>query len=410
MSDTNRELSRREFVAASLGGLATAGLVAMTPGVARASDTKTSTAAGAKDGIFRRKLGRTGLEVPVVSMGAGASNDPNLVQACYEAGMRLFDTAATYAYGRNEQMIGNVISKLGARDKAIYMTKGLTDQQRATITDHVKIEPTVRSSVEGSLKRLKTDYADILCLYDVRNSETMRDTAINDAFAKMKQEGKARYLGISTHADMANVINATVEAGIYDVIVTSFNFTMANDTALLTAIANASQKGIGIVAMKVLAGGARFPNPDTLRNYSGAVINSAALKWVLHNENIATTIPGIDNFDHLRANFAIAKDIAYTDEESRFLSDNNLTLGMEFCRQCRKCVASCPHKADIPNLMRTHMYAAQYANFGLARHTLDEIPRAHGLLNCSSCASCVARCANSVNIGRKIDELKLIYG
>ena len=83
---------------------------------------------------------------------------------------------------------------------------------------------------------------------------------------------------------------------------------------------------------------------------------------------------------------------------------------MEFCRQCRKCVASCPHKADIPNLMRTHMYAAQYANFGLARHTLDEIPRAHGLLNCSSCASCVARCANSVNIGRKIDELKLIYG
>jgi predicted aldo/keto reductase-like oxidoreductase len=225
----------------------------------------------------------------------------------------------------------------------------------------------------------------------------------------MKKEGKAKYLGISTHADMANVINATVEAGIYDVIVTSFNFTMATDTAMVTAVDNAAKKGLGIVAMKVLAGGARFPNPDTLRNYSGQVINSAALKWVLHNENIATTIPGIDNFDHLRANFALASDIEYTDEESRFLSDNNLTLGMEFCRQCKKCLASCPHKVDIPNLMRTHMYAAQYGNFEQARHTLDEIPRAQSLQNCTSCESCVAKCANSVNIGRKIDELKLIY-
>ncbi|MCX6835402.1 MAG: aldo/keto reductase [candidate division Zixibacteria bacterium] len=408
MTDTNRELSRREFVAASLSGLTAAGLAALTPGVARAEEAKT-TAPPKKNGVIFRKLGRTGLEVPVVSMGAGASNDPNLVEACYEAGMRLFDTSPTYAYGRNEQMIANVITRLGVRDKAIYVTKGLTTQQRANLNNANQTEQAVRSTVEGSLKRLKTDYADILCLYDVREPGTMRDAAINDAFARMKQEGKAKFLGISTHADMANVINATVEAGIYDVIVTSFNFTMATDTALMTAIANAAAKGIGIIAMKVLAGGARFPNPETLQQYPGTVVNSAALKWVLRNENIATTIPGIDNFDHLRANFAIASDITLTAEESRFLSDNNLTLGMEFCRQCKKCLASCPKKADIPNLMRTHMYATQYANFELARHTLNEIPNQHSLQVCGSCSSCAAKCANSVNIGRKIDELKLIY-
>ena len=408
MSDRHRELSRREFVAASIGGLATAGLSALTPGVARADETVTTTTPE-NNGIILRKLGRTGLEVPVVSMGAGACNDPNLVQACYEAGMRLFDTAAVYSYGRNEQMIANVITRLGVRDKAIYLTKGLTGQQRTNLGGPEQAVPTVRSIVEGSLKRLKTEYADILCLYDVRDPATMRDAAINDAFAQMKKEGKAKYLGISTHADMANVINATVEAGIYDVIVTSFNFTMANDTALVTAIDNAAKKGIGIVAMKVLAGGARFPNPDTLRDYSSQVVNSAALKWVLHNENIATTIPGIANFDHLRANFALASNIEYTDEESRFLSDNNLTLGMEFCRQCKKCLASCPNKADIPNLMRTHMYAAQYADFALARQTLEEIPSQHNLQVCGSCDSCAAKCANSVNIGRKINELKLIY-
>ena len=408
MSDSNRELSRRQFVAASIGGLATAGLAALTPGVARAEEANTATSSKKNDIIYR-KLGRTGLEVPVVSMGAGACNDPNLVQACYEAGMRLFDTAPAYAYGRNEQMIANVITRLGVRDKAIYATKGLTTQQRANLREASQTEPTVRATVEASLKRLKTDYADILCLYDVREAGTMRDAAINDSFARMKQEGKARYLGISTHADMANVINATVEAGIYDVIITSFNFTMATDTALMTAITNAAAKGIGIIAMKVLAGGARFPNPETLRRYSGQVINSAALKWVLRNEFIASTIPGIGNFDHLRANFAIASDITLTDEESRFLADNNLTLGMEFCRQCSKCLASCPKKADIPNLMRTHMYAVQYADFALARQTLSTIPDTQALQACGLCSSCVAKCSNSVNIGRKIDELKLIY-
>jgi heterodisulfide reductase subunit C len=60
--------------------------------------------------------------------------------------------------------------------------------------------------------------------------------------------------------------------------------------------------------------------------------------------------------------------------------------------------------------MRTHMYATQYADFRLARATVDAIPRQRGLDACVSCDTCAAKCANSVNIPRKIEELKLIYG
>jgi predicted aldo/keto reductase-like oxidoreductase len=406
----NREFNRREFVTTSLTCLATAGLATVTPGIVAAQDKPTTTASKTTPtgGIVTRKLGRTGLEVPIVSMGAGACNDPNLVQACYEAGMRLFDTSDTYAYGRNEQMLGAVLSQMKVRDKAIIVTKAFGGPMRNN-TPPEKVKAAISTSLEGSLKRLKTDYVDVLQLYDVRDPEPLRNQAINEALAAVKKEGKVRFTGLSTHSDTANVINAAVEAGVYDVILTAFNFTMATDAAMMSAVANAASHGIGIIAMKVLAGGARFPNPDTLRQYSGAVVNSAALKWVLRNENVATAIPGIGNFDHLRANFPIASNLNLTDEESRFLADNRITLGMEFCRQCRKCLASCPRNADVPTLMRTHMYAVQYADFQQARQTLNDIEGHRSIQTCTSCDTCAARCANSVNIPRKIGELKLIY-
>ncbi|MEA3477452.1 MAG: hypothetical protein U9R60_04680, partial [Bacteroidota bacterium] len=70
---------------------------------------------------------------------------------------------------------------------------------------------------------------------------------------------------------------------------------------------------------------------------------------------------------------------------------------------------TCPNGVDIPALMRIHMYAACYTNFYQARDTLDEIPRGKSIQICISCKTCVAKCANSVNIARRMDELKMIY-
>jgi succinate dehydrogenase/fumarate reductase-like Fe-S protein len=59
--------------------------------------------------------------------------------------------------------------------------------------------------------------------------------------------------------------------------------------------------------------------------------------------------------------------------------------------------------------MRTHMYATQYADFHKARMTIDQIARGRGLDACASCSTCTAQCVNSVDIPRKIGDLKLIY-
>jgi predicted aldo/keto reductase-like oxidoreductase len=141
-----------------------------------------------------------------------------------------------------------------------------------------------------------------------------------------------------------------------------------------------------------------------------STVATASLKWAMQNESISTSIPGYDNFDHMNEDFSVASNLEYSEDEKKLLSDGNVTLGMGFCRQCQKCLASCPKDADIPTLMRTHMYSTKYANFHHARAVLNDIPIGKGLEGCVSCDACTARCANTVDIRKNISDLKVIYG
>ncbi len=106
----------------------------------------------------------------------------------------------------------------------------------------------------------------------------------------------------------------------------------------------------------------------------------------------------------------MARGIEYDEAEEKLLNVQNVKLGMGFCRQCGICVNSCPNRVDIPALMRTHMYAARYSNFHHARLTLSEIPPRAGLDGCRACGVCVASCRHEVDIAGGIAELMTIYG
>lgn len=402
MANNQRDLTRRKFITGAAAGLATIGLA---PALALADDSKNDET---QKPIINRKLGKSGIEVPIVSMGVMNSNMPGLVQASYEVGVRHFDTAAAYQFGRNEQMVGSVINKMGVRKNTIIGTKIFTPDQRTGL-DTEQTGKKLMQLLDGSLSRLKTDYVDILYIHNVRDAEIIKNPGVLAGLAEIKTSGKARLVGVATHSNMATVINECAANDVYDVVLTAINFTMAANTDLLGAIDKAAQKGLGIIAMKTMAGGGRWPDPDSRQRYSQETIINAAMKWVMNNESIATSIPGYENYDHMNQNFAIARDLTYTDDEKKFLKDNQAIASIGFCHQCRKCLAACPNDVDIPKLMRTHMYAAQYANFQLARDTLNEIPSEKSLKACTDCSTCLAKCANRVDIGKKIDELKLMY-
>jgi len=133
------------------------------------------------------------------------------------------------------------------------------------------------------------------------------------------------------------------------------------------------------------------------------------MKWVLNHEEVTTIIPGITTFDQVDLDWSVVSDLSYTEEEQSFLAERDLQGSIQFCQQCKECLPTCPNGVDIPTLMRTHMYAAQYSNFTQARMTLDGIPARQGIANCGACAECTARCSSSINVAGRIDTLKSMY-
>lgn len=393
MSSGNPTKDRRQFLSQASFALASAGMV----GLPRSwtAEPQSRSAPGTRGAVILRTLGRTGLELPVVSMGVMNANNPELLKQAFEAGVRLFDTALGYQQGRNEQMVGDVVKQLGVRDKVIIQTKVPFPRVPAG-----EVKARILSDFAGGLERLQTKYVDILLLH-APSVEQMNNAEIVSAFGELKQKKAVRFVGISQHSNQANVLASAAETGIYDVALVGFNITNADDANFLAALKAASAKGVGIVAMKTQAGG-------RARNL-GALNQTAMLKWALRHPEIATAVPGFTNSDQLSESFSVASGLEYTPEEKAWLADKNVKLALDFCKQCGTCLPTCPRGVDIPTLMRTHMYAANYANFEHARATFEEVPAQASLGNCSDCAVCSARCATNVRIGERMADLRSMY-
>jgi hypothetical protein len=394
----SEEQGRREFIVKPIQWAAAAGLLhRLAPSLLAQSRPPQG---GAK--VVTRTLGKTGIALPVVSMGVMNADVPGLIRRAYELGMRHFDTAAVYQGGRNEEMVGAMVKEMGVRDGVIIATK-VHLRGRGVPAHDPKAHDVFREVFEGSLKRLQMDRVDILYYHSVNSAENLRAEGPLQALAELKKEGRARFVGFSTHQGSV-VLPEAVRLGVFDVCLVTTNYAMAADTALRDAIDRAAKSGMGIVAMKTQAGGLSRPDPrlpKALPPHS----QTALLKWALQNPSITTAIPGATTYEQLEQNFTVASNLEYTAAEKEFLGDRSFAAQAQFCHQCGECRADCPQGVDIPTLMRSHMYEVQYANRELARSTLALAEGGRGLEACRGCGACKAACRNHVDIGAKIARL-----
>jgi predicted aldo/keto reductase-like oxidoreductase len=404
--------SRREFLIKTIGGTAAAGLLGKTGLKLHAQETKDTQFL--KGTPLMRTLGRTGLNIPVVSMGVMNADNPALVKRSFEMGIRHFDTAWGYQKGRNEEMVGSVFKELKARDQVIIATKVPPGQPE--IMDQMGdklVEEEFLARLDQSLARLQTDHVDILYIHNISDPLMLKRTGLLAAVDKARKMKKTRFVGFSTHRNMAECLEAAVPMGNFDVILTSINYSMYDDKALLEAMNKAVKAGIGLVAMKTQCKQAwyREAMPDGIKKfYEGTIWHGALLKWALRLESVTTAIPGYTTFEQLEADWPVALSLDYTPDEVKFLADRDVRLAMNHvCRQCGGCSGSCPQGVDVPALVRAHMYAADYGNFHEMRRTLDEMPVARGLRACVACGECRAACVRGVSIARRLEELKTIF-
>jgi predicted aldo/keto reductase-like oxidoreductase len=393
-------MKRREFIGKAAFGLVSAGLSTSFAKKAYAGQEKPPK-------IITRILGRTNLRIPIVSFGVMNSDSPDLINRALDLGINHLDTAHLYLRGNSERVIGEVLERRGDRDKVYVATKMrfARDTDKGVFIligserEPAATEENLFKQLETSLERLRTDYVDILYLHSCYSPQMVTHEPLMNALVKAKEQGKARFIGTSTHRDIANVVRATADAGVYDVVVAAYNYVMEEKEEIKKAIQYAAEKGVGVVAMKTQGGRRLQQDPDTEIN------NQAALKWVLNDEYVCTTIPGMTTFEQLELNMGVMNDLALTRQEQKDLQKAASMRGTLFCQNCRTCVPTCSNNLEIPKLMRAYMYAEGYGNHIQARATIAELPENKGLNVCRECSSCSASCRRGIDISSRVNSL-----
>jgi aryl-alcohol dehydrogenase-like predicted oxidoreductase len=199
----------------------------------------------------KRQLGKTDMHVTrlgvgLSEIGSGVSEGiaSDVLNTALDAGINFLDTAE--CYNQSEELVGKAVSH--RRSNFFLATKtghvsGGYDGQEWTAK-------TVRDSIDRSLKRMKTDYVDLVQLHSC-SVDILKKGEVTQVLQEAKQAGKTRYIGYS--GDNAPALWA-VESGLFDTLQTSFN--LVDQKARVELFEKAKAKGMGIIVKRPIANGA----------------------------------------------------------------------------------------------------------------------------------------------------------
>ncbi|PRD42522.1 aldo/keto reductase [Phyllobacterium phragmitis] len=296
-----------------------------------------------------RHLGAAGLKVPVLSFGAGtfggqgplfgawgstdASEARRLVDICLEAGVNMFDTADVYSNGASEEVLGAAIK--GRRDQVIISTKtGLPMGDGPN--DAGTSRPRLIRAVEDALRRLGTDYIDLLQLHAF-DAETPVEEVVS-ALDDLVRAGKIRYVGASNFSgwEMMKSLAAADKHGNPRYVAHQVYYSLVGRDYEWELMPLGLDQGVGALVWSPLGWGrltgkirrgqplpeqsrlhqtAEFGPPvdderlfdiidvlDAIAEETGRTVPQIALNWLLRRPSISSVIIGARNEEQLRQN------------------------------------------------------------------------------------------------------------
>jgi uncharacterized protein len=395
--------SRRNFLAAGLA-LPAAGLA--KPAAAPQPAPIPAQGASQKVKLSYRTLGKTGLKVTSLSFGCMTASDPSVLERAADIGIIHFDTARGYQGGNNERMVGGAIK--GKRKQLVISSKSIGKTRQELLAD-----------LDTSLRELGTDYLDIWYLHNRSTPAEVPDDLF-EAQRIAKKAGKIRFAGVSTHYNMDQMLAYLAKLGQTDVVLTTYNFAMKNVAQdgqaarvvdMTAAIQAARKAGIGIVAMKTLAGGiSRASRGDRLYgaaadsvvktlNREGAPL--AAIKWALKNPSLDTAIVCMTDQEQLDENLRAMAE-PYTDKDEQLLDQRLASISPTYCRMCGSCGGVCDKGVPVPDMLRFMTYVEGYGQFAMAREKFLELPAQVREIRCSDCGSCSVQCPHGVQVRDRV--------
>jgi predicted aldo/keto reductase-like oxidoreductase len=391
--------SRRNFLSAGLAAGLSAGLplpaaFARTSAEPRKPSPEFLADTGSSAPLRYRILGRTGLKVTTLGFGCGFTLDPSVIERAADIGINFFDTARGYLHGNSERMVG---AALGVKRKQVVL---------ATKTG-ARDKETMLKDLDTSLRELNTDYVDIWFMHGEESPATVHDDRI-EAQQIAKKQGKTRFTGISTHTGQQQLIPFMVQKGVFDVVLTGYNFTMG--TTLDPTIDIAVKAGMGVVGMKAMAGGPRAlkPGSPVVRKLAQEGAMLAALKWVVQKPAIATCIPSMMDMDQLEENMkAMAEPFAPADEQ--LLAQHLDRIRPLYCRMCGQCAGACQKGLPVADVLRYLTYADGYGQFSEGREKFLALSVENRSVRCGDCADCTVQCPHGVRVSDRMARAQEVF-
>ncbi|MDR3076510.1 MAG: aldo/keto reductase [Synergistaceae bacterium] len=324
----------------------------------------------------RKRLGKSGLEVTRSSFGAlplmriSFDESVALLRAALDGGINFYDTA--YAYYDSEEKIGAAFE--GMRSRVIIASKS------AGLTAGL-----YRKQLDESLMRLRTDYIDLFQFHIAKKVHRPGEAdGLYEAALAAKAEGKIRHIGITTHR--IGVALEAAESGLYEAI--QFPLSYLSDERDLELIPACRKNGVGLIAMKALAGG---------------LITDARLAWLfMANYDNVVPIWGLQRMSELEEFLSFeSSPPAWTDELREKMSRDRAELAGNFCRGCGYCL---PCAADIeinwvarmPQVLRRMKPGEFMTPEWRAKMKLVE--------NCALCGACKSRCPYELDPAAMVAE------
>jgi len=406
----NNKLTRRQFI--RNGTIAAAGLGSvLTTTIPARPNNENTTQESNSPKMPKRKLGKTGVEVPCLALGTmfNLIDAQVVLRSTLNHGVNYWDTANVYAGGNSELGIGKFLAKNPEVRKDIFLA---TKASGASTVDDVE------KRLQTSLQRLNTKYIDLYYAPHAASEPGQLTDELKNWAKSAKKRKLIRFFGFTTHKNMANCLAAAAKLDWIDAIMTSYNFRLMQDDKLMDAIEACHKAGIAIIAMKTTGRTtlSRFKleieteaDKKLIKNFiqRGFSPEQAAIKLVLQDKRISTAPVQMENVAVLTQNVAAVMDkTKLTQTDMDIFKEYAHVTCTGYCAGCANiCDAALPHTPYVSDIMRYLMYYNSYGDQNRARQLFAQIPsKARNKLLNTDFSLAEARCPQHLPISKLVAE------
>ncbi|MFO7935044.1 MAG: aldo/keto reductase [Bacteroidales bacterium] len=379
-----------------------------------------------------RILGKTGLKISVLGFGcmrlpvSGREVDridekeaTKMIRYAIDRGVNYFDTAYTYH--------SDDVSRPGASEP--FLAKALLGGYREKVHLATKLPSWLVASREDmdrfldeQLARLETGTIDFYLLHSLNRSswENLVHYRVFDFLERAQKTGKIGHAGFSFH-DSVDLFREIIDAHQWDFCQIMYNYFDEDYQAGKEGLRYAGEKGIPVVVMEPLRGGAlvnglpREAGEILAKEAPGRSEADWALRWLWRQPEVSVVLSGMSHMDQVKENVELAATVPnsrWTERDTRAIEQVNRILHNRqrvSCTSCGYCMP-CPHGVDIPRNFTLcndhHMLSDPGAKTRYFR-LLKESQRASG---CIRCGECLEKCPQQIPIPDELEYVAELFG